>query len=343
MNLSVKDLLIKNNLFKIEYLYTSFHYSIKPNSRIRFNLSTQLNSNHNIISNPTIIFELDQESYLEFDYENIFDSISLEIGGSEIDRIYNKIILIKNKINGFDIIKNRSKILFQLPFEIMNNGEGILVSMCKYHDIAINVIFNSNQFINSIKNCCIKTELTIVENKLDYPFMNNYYELEFCKCYYDKIINISPKKIITKFYRNQFFELINLSGSINSRIKLDFYNIINRFFIFFQNPDDYSIYCNTQQFELIRFIANDHVILEYNYTTLQYLNSKIILGYEMSKGVFEIKWNICKEFKNLSKIDNLFIELVGLMVPKKVSFGICAESINYLCYENNMCEAYFSN
>jgi hypothetical protein len=102
-----------------------------------------------------------------------------------------------------------------------------------------------------------------------------------------------------------------------------------------------TIYWNTQQFEKINIIANGIIVQEYSYENLLQINSKEILGYELPKGVFEIKWDIIF-LKNLSKIDSFVMEFIGLMVPPDISFGICCESTNYLSYCENMAGSYFS-
>jgi hypothetical protein len=113
--------------------------------------------------------------------------------------------------------------------------------------------------------------------------------------------------------------------------------------MYFQNQNSGSIYWNTQQFKTIKFIANGYDILEYDYATLLYNNSKSILGYELPKGIFEIKYIVADKWKNLSKIDNLTVELNGIMVPPDIGFAICAESINWMVYDGKYTGIFFSN
>lgn len=65
--------------------------------------------------------------------------------------------------------------------------------------------------------------------------------------------------------------------------------------------------------------------------------------YELPKGIYHIAWD--KFFTtNLSRIDSLCVELSGIFVPNNnITFCICAHSINYLQYHNNMVGVYFSN
>lgn len=141
--------------------------------------------------------------------------------------------------------------------------------------------------------------------------------------------------------QNQYFGLETISNT-HPKIKLPFNHNVNRFFMYFQNKYDFSIYTNTQQFGTIKFIANNQTILEYDYDTLLYNNSKSILGYELPNGIFEIKWNTFIH-KNLSMIDNFSIQIDELFVPTDVVFGICAENINWLKYFNNCCSLCISS
>jgi hypothetical protein len=154
---------------------------------------------------------------------------------------------------------------------------------------------------------------------------------------------IYQNSILLKINENQFtgLEFFDQNSS-TLRTKLNFYHNVNRFFIYFQNQDDKSIYWNTQQFEKIQFFALGETVLEYDYQTLLDLNNKNILGYELPNGVFEIKWN-CTQWKNLSNLCNLTIVISKLMIPLNFGFAICAESKNLACYNGNMYRLFFRN
>jgi len=339
--LTLEQLIFQNNNYEIEYGYSNYYGTLGPNRKICVNISYCEKYIH-IISNPVIVFELDSNLDLEFDLEYVFSNITLEIGGSSIDRLDNKQIQIYNKIYGLEVKKIGSKIFYPIPFECMINGQGILKSKCLLHEIRIYINFSSGEFINLIKNFSIQTKLTIT--KPDFTISNDYYKKILSEDYHDVIDEkkYSGNQII-RFKFNQFFGLENIILNTHIKIKVCFNHIVDRFFIYFQNQNDKSIYWNTQQFDMIEIIINGLVIKEYDYENLLLENSKEFLGYELPKGVFEIKWSMIESFKNLSRIDTFTIQFYGLMVPPNISFGICAESINYLIYKDNFAGIIYGN
>jgi hypothetical protein len=355
---TLEEFIKKNNFCETKYDYT-FHSSssIGPSKIISFVFSKYIHDNKYIelISNPTIIFELDEDGEFEFDINYVFDNIELSIGGSQIDKLFNSQIKMYNRIYGLNVEKNGLKIFYPIPFALMNNGNGILSSKCKYNDIRLNVNFCSNKFVKMIKSCTIRTKLLIILESPDYSIINN----QTCKCILSNYLDYYPKNLfitdlikkhqnftdtqLVKINQNQFLGIKLLQNLSDLKIKTYFNFVVDRFFICFVNTDDESIYSNTQQFETIKFIANGYDILEYDYQTLLNNNSKNILGYELPKGIFEIKWNVSKYWKNLSLIEDLTISLCGLTVPSNVGFVIFAESINWLIYQDNTCGLAFSN
>ena len=227
-------------------------------------------------------------------------------------------------------------------------GNGILASKCKLHEIRLVVEFTSHLFIKMIKSCIIRTELTLASNPPDYTIINNYIYKYFINYDYDNSNNFIKKNEnlentqFVKIKQNQYSGIELLQNLSCFKIRLSFNHYVDRFFIYFQDLNDKSIYWNTQQFETIKFIANGYEVLELDYTTLLYENSKSVLGYELPKGIFEIKWNTIK-WKNLSRIDNLTVILYDLIVPSNVGFAICAESINSLQYYENQSSIVYSN
>lgn len=354
---TLKEIIKKNNSYEIIYYDDYYNLPIKPNG----NISVVITDKHfnekksvELVSNPVIIFELDDDNdEFEFDLDYVFDDIELNIGYSQIDKINDVQIKIYNIVYGLDIKKIGSKIYYPIPFPSLVNENGIIISKCKYHDIKINIKFSKHEFVRMIKSFTIRTELLSLsdtdKNFIDYKIFNNQAYKYYLSYFNDhtiynwintKIYNNLEQIQFVKINQNQFFELNTITNT-NTKIKLDFNHNIDRFFIYFQNYKDLSIYTNTQQFEKIKFIVNNHVILEYDYDTLLYNNSKSILGYELPNGIFEIKWNTF-EYKNLSKIDQISIQLNGLFVPTDVAFGICAENINLLQYCNDLCGLRFS-
>lgn len=338
---TLKELLVQNNTYKTQYVDIIPYGKIEPSKKIRFRIHKTIFENNNVelISNPIIVFELDENIDLQHDYENIFESIELTIGGSTVDRLWNKQIQNWNKIYGFNIEKNDSKIFFPLPFEALNNGNGILCSQCGIHEIQLLIEFSSLQFINVIKTASLRIE-TIMLDKPNYHIINDYFRKKFKTEYHDKI---NHDMILIKIKQNQFIGLEILDYRIPiHKITVLFNHNVDRFFIYFQNLKNKSIYWNTQQFEIIRFIVNEHIVLEYDYLSLLQYNSKENLGYELPKGIYEIKWNLI-EYKNLSRIEKFVVELENLSIPLECGFGICAESSNYIGYKSGMCCVLFSH
>lgn len=371
---TLKELIAQDNIFKTkEYIHTYPQLNIGPSKKFILNISPQYEKNEykslHMVSNPVIIFDLDEGSELEFDTANVFNNITLQIGGSQYDRLYDKQIEIYNRIFGLDVEKKNSKIFYPIPFEIMNCGQGIFASECMIYEIHIVVDFCSNPQLNMIQNISIKTELTICADKInsymkindynsqmfinDYGFYHQFYSdknIEFknqeqvqVQVQVQEQVQVKTKELSVRIKQNQFYALETLQQGLDCvRIKTYFNHLVERFFIYFQNPYDNSIYWNTQQFETIRFIANGYTIAEYDYESIVSMNNENILGYKLPRGVFEIKWDIEHPYKHLSKIDIFSIELFGLTIPKNTNFGICAQSINYIRYMGNMCGVCFS-
>lgn len=347
---TIKELIPNNILFKTEYYFNTTHNlsSLSPNKEISFVIGPL---NVELISNPIFIFELDEENYdLEFDIDSVFDYIELKIGGLTIDKLYDEQIKIYNLIYGFEIKKVGSKIFYPIPFYCMNNGYGIFASKCKYNNINIKIKFSYNEFVRMIKQPVIRTEFISDKSyDVDFSILNTYFYKYYIKKINNSQINLShlnkdhEKIQYVKIKNNQFSGIINLQQNTpNVKIKCDFNHCIDKFFIYFQNINDKTIYTNIQQFEIIKFIIEKNIVLEYDYISLLNNNSKSVYRYDIPNGIFEIKWNLDK-YKNFSRIHCFEIEFIGLMVPHNVGFCICAESLNYLIYRNDMCGLYLSN
>lgn len=251
---------------------------------------------------------MDEENYdFEFDVDFLFDHIELVIGGNTIDILYDEQIKIYNIIYALKVEKISSKFYFPIPFYCMNNDYGLFAYKCSHHDIIIKIKFSSNEFVKMIKSPVIRTEIIPKSEAFDFSILNTYsYKYFFTKMmkknspsdllYYKKEFEKCQQYV--KIKNNQFYGIENLQQNSHSvKIRNCFNHYIDRFFIYFQNPNDKSIYTNTQQFETIKFIIEGNIILEYDYTSLLNNNLKNILGYELPNGIFEIKWNI-NEHKN---------------------------------------------
>lgn len=365
-----EELLEQNNECSIEYNINEYLYPIKKSSRIRIQLNTSNLNNITIMSNPVLVFEIDDSLDLEFDLNNLFCDISLEIGGARIDKLFDKQILIYNKIYGLETKKIDSKIFYPIPFGCMNNGQGLIISNLTWHFVNIFISFENYEFINMIKNLSIKTKLSRYLYKPGFfDTINNYYKkilFEDYYSHYNKSIDFINENIFngkSDFARikiNQYC-VCNAFTSSTFIYNLGFNYFTERFFIYFQNSFDKSIYWNTQLFKKIEIIIDGYVVKKFCYEDLQYANTKENLGYELPKGVFEIKWDSfdlhenlhenlyedfkkkCKNIKNLSRIDKLCIKIHESMIPPHINFGICSESINYLRYSGGMCGTMFSH
>lgn len=153
------------------------------------------------------------------------------------------------------------------------------------------------------------------------------------------------QKQLVKINQNQFDSLKLVQGNYpRIKLKLNFNFCVNRFFLYFQNFNDKSIYFNNhiQLFEKIVFVIEGYEVLEFDYTDLIISNSKDVLGYELPPGVFEIKWNMY-EYKNLSYVDRFELDVYSLLIPLNIGIGFCASNVNLLGYESNCCRLVFLN
>ena len=309
-----------------------------------------------LILNPMLVFELDENNGNDdgLDIDSKISDISMKIGGYT-SKLQDQQIKIYNKIYGLESKKIGSKIFYPIPILQMINGNGLLFSKCRNTDISLFVNYNTNHFLKYIKHCYMTCDLIYYKSP-DYSLLNNYTCTNFNNNYENyKMIDLNYFKgsdnkcensIILKIKENQFYGLESTSNS-NSlilsplRVKLGFHHNVNRFFIYFQNSNDKSIYSETQ-FEKIQFFALGEIVLEYDYQTLLDLNDKNILGYELPKGVFEIKWN-CDQWKNLSNLCNLTMVISNLMIPLNFDLAICAESENIAYYHDNVYQILFTN
>ena len=342
-NITLQELIIDNNSYETDYIYSHYDGQLFPNKQIFLRISEQncFQNEFKMIYNPVMIFELEENSEFEFDVENIINKIELIIGGCRYDILYDIHIKTLQKIYGLKIMKNNSTIFYPIPFECMLKENGIFLSELFSNELLFSIEFTSKQYVNIIKSFYIKTtKITLLKEKINQNLINCYSWIQFLndtkntnKFTHNSDLFLADKfKFIcrTKQYYLHNEPLLNMS---NIKIRLNFNFHTNKFFIYFYNHKTKTIYWNFQQFEQIKFIVNGYVILEYDYDTLLKYNSKNVLGYELPKGVFEIKWDI-PEYKNLSRINNLTVELCGLLVLPESYFGIFSESVNYICYKN---------
>lgn len=316
------------------------------NKFIRIYLNTGIDESVELILNPVMIIELEEEENdfdLVFDISNVFVSIKLVNAGTYFDELYSHTyISILNKIYGLEIKKVGSKIFYPLPFECMCEANGLLAK----HNFYLELKFGSGKHINLIKSLTIRTDTISPLSKPEYSTLNkqisNFFKNNYGNNYKPVFVDENNNQLIMTKIKQSQSNVLTLQNNPRIKSSVHFNHIVDRFFLYFVNSKDGLIYSNTQQFELIIFIANGYEVLEYDYETLINMNNKSVLRYELPKGVFEIKWNV-PNYKNLSRIEKFQVELIGLMVPTDIQCVICAESVNFLGYNNNLCGCYFSN
>lgn len=341
--LNLKQLITANIQHETKYAYSYSNGVVGIGKRI---CTTIIKPDGELLLNPIIVMELDETSDLEFDTSNIFNYIELDIGGSQIDKLYTNQLKIYQAIKGYEIKKIGSKIFFPLPFDAFNKDEGIIISKCKFYDIRLEIEFTSNPCIADIKDFYIRTDIITTKTSPDYMKINNYYIKDSeSKDGYLSIKEYLDKEDIqiVKIKQNQFCGVEALSTAIsNKKIKLHFNHLIEKIFIYFEDTTNSSIY-RLRPFDKISFIANGYIVVEYDYETLIYENDEKNIGYKLPRGVYQIDWNKFSS-RNLSCVDNLIVELNGISVPNNnIGFCICANSLNYFVYKSDMHEVYFAN
>ena len=340
--LGIKQLMTLNTKYETKYSYS--YTNNKPGICKRINI--RLNKlEEELLLNPIIIIELDETTDLEFDPTNIINSIELSIGSSQIDKLYLNQLKIYQAIKGLDIKKIDSKIFYPVPIDSFIQNEGLLVSKLSYYCINMCIEFTSNPCITCIKDIHVRTEALTMKTNPDYFEISKYYinnskNKDICS-YLDEYLDKNDSTIV-KIRQNQL-QTISLSSDIsNCKYNIWFNHFVEKFFIYFEDVTNDSIYKN-KSFDKITFIANGLNVLEYDYTTLVCDNEEKNIGYKLPQGVFQIDFD--KFYStNLSKIDKFTIELCGITIPNNnIQFCICANSINYLEYRKNTCGIIYSS
>jgi len=341
--LSLKQLMTENVSHETKYIYSYPNGKVDMGKRITITMNKP---ECEILLNPIIVIELDETNNLEFDASNIFNNIELVDGGCRIDKIFTNQLKIYQAMKGYEIKKVGSKIFYPLPFDAFNKDEGLIVSKCKSHNITLWIEFTSNPCIASIKDFYIRTDAIKTKSPPDYVKISNYYinnseNKDGYTCLKEYISKENTQ--IVKIKQNQFHGLEELSTTMSiKRIKLSFNHLVEKFFVYFEDMANGSIY-GLKPFDKISFIADGNLVIEYDYETLIYENDEKNIGYKLPTGVYQIDW--CKfSSKNLSYVENLTVELRGITIPNNnIVFCICANSTNYLMYESNKCGTCYSN
>jgi hypothetical protein len=342
--MGLKQLLTSNLEHETKYSYSPLCTgSMGMGKRVSMIINTL---EADLLVNPIIIIEIDETFDLEFDTSNILDKISLEIGGTEIDRLYSNQLKIYQAKKGYEIKKIGSKIFYPLPFDSFDKDEGIMTSKCKLHEIRLWIEFGYNPHINNIKDMYVRTDAITIKTKPDYTKISKYYindsknkdGYESLKNYLD-----NDNCQIVKIKQNQFtgWEDLKTTGT-NCKRSIYYNNLVEKIFIYFEDKtNDFNSIYKFKIFDKITFIADGCIIIEYDWESLVYDNDEKNIGYKLPNGVYQI--DLEKFYsKNLSKVNKLVIEFSGLYAPDNTGFFICGNSINYLKYENNICELCFN-
>ena len=350
----LRNQMCDNNLCETKQIYVNSNGLAASGKKINFFIPAHSYGSKqvNLVSNPLMIFTLNEQIDLEFDTLKIFNTISFEIGGIQIDKLHGAQIEIYQKIYGLEPMKIGNKVFIPIPINCLLKSNGILASKLKYFELRLWIEFLSNPIVNCIEDTKIRFDLDILAVESDYD--------KICKRYIDNLItNIGKSKHkqyyldnkpdfnktqIVGFKQNFFtgfenFALLNQNDKV--RIKCNCYGELEteRFFIYFVNSQDGNIY-KSKPFDTITFWSNGENVLEIDYETLVYENLESNLSYKLPKGVYEIKW------KNIINYvpEQLIIELKGLELPDaNICFNIFGECVNYLIYHDGKCEMMVSN
>ena len=354
--IGLKDLLLENVKYKTTYTNDYSCCTNVKGRKICISLGTQnLNTLINFISNPILILELENMN-LEFDINTSIHSVLIECNGIQIDKLYNEhIMFLNSKFNlKADIVHN--KVFIPLPFDFLNNGNGYLIYPQTKFDNKLdkNTINNINfwlefsnyDFNDMIKNIYIRTEVNTFSNNiinekkikelyekkllLDYKFLLDYGDSD----YIEK--KIMDSKQITKYNFIQYHGEESKQNVKKQIIRLCYNYVIESLFIYFKNSLDLTLFHSIKQFEKLEIIFNGQIVLTKDYETLCFENSKEILGYELPKGVLEIKLdNLNSDIKNFSHIDNAILCIYDVAIPDNNSISICAYSTHYYIYKED--------
>lgn len=336
--LTIKELLTNDITYETKQYYSQIINSPKINERrgLKIEIEDEDVDKDELILNPIIIIELDELSDLEFDTLNIFENISCTIGGVQIEKINYNQLKIYQSVEKNKIKKDGLKIFYPINFCSFNENEGFI--NCKWYDKTVCIEFTSNPCISSIKKLYLRTDSLIAKTKFNYSNVNKYcmdYSSKYDIYRYENIINKNDDDcLLMKVKQTQYFGIYNIYPNlINQNIRIPFNHLVEKFFIYFENKKDNSIY-KQKPFDKIEFISNGNHIIQFDYETLVVNNNEKIIGYKLPRGVYQIDWK--KYFStNLSCIDNLSIKLYGISTLNDVGFCIIANNINYLKYHQN--------
>jgi hypothetical protein len=345
---SLRELMVKNNICLKKQIYVEPINTIGIGKRVNFPVYADLYGSEpvDLMTNPVIIFELNNKLDLEFDVRKIIQNITLEIGGLQIEKMYNNTIMIYQKIYDLEPKHIGSKVFFPIPFDCLLKFNGIIPSKCKLHEIRFLIEFTSNTLVDCIDYGKIRFDLDIFAIKPDYTKICGHYVKKLLTSYIDNKYKKSfqgdydlAEFQITEFRHTCFHgnELIGF-GTVSDNMIYKYCKPIldeqiERFIIYFENIVDNNIY-KSKPFGSVIFWINNENVLEIDYETLVYENSESNLGHKLPNGVYEIV------FKNIIKYvpEQISIEFRELEIPSdNICLAVVGEMTNYLIYGGDKC------
>ncbi len=356
-NNSLRNLITKDNQYIIKQLYFKSSSDITNGNGIGKRTTVNLGVGKygdidiDLISNPIIIFDLNDVD-LEFVPEKIFNYITFEIGGQQIDKIYSNHMTILQKEYGLEVKKIGSKVFFPIPINCLLKSNGILASKCKFHEIRFWLEFTNEPSIQCIGDMSLRIDITMLANKPNWTnICGNILKESFNDPVHGEQLKSNEGKIYTGDFKNQqiikikhfqFTGAEQCDNNENVKIKTYFNHWVNKLYIFFSNTTNINgnIY-KEQPFDRIRVIANQVIILDLDFETLLYETvSKSKSNSVLPKGVYIIEID---KYINYY-CDTLNIELEGLSLPSPdIHFNVYAETTNYLKFDSNICQLMFLN
>lgn len=173
MNLSVSNF-VKPWIKKTENYELLFNGVIGKGRRTSAHIP--LLSKYNYITNPLLVLKLSDDLFFDesIDLSNILSSISFEIGGNIIDRMYtDQINIFQHKYNLKPMLIDKSLIV-PLPFNSMLKSNGFILPH-GFFDARFFIDISNYEFNKYIEDGHIKIDYSQLDNNFDMSEMTKYY------------------------------------------------------------------------------------------------------------------------------------------------------------------------
>ncbi len=310
------------------------------------------NQSIDFATNFVLEIELENSEY-NFNTDNVFEYISLEISNTKIDKIYLNQIHILQKIYGLEVKKIDNKIFYPIPMECLINGNGLLVSKfygdyCENVEIRIwiELINNNQENLNNIKSIKLNYDGIILDNGLDklqnittinLNYKPNITQYNLSSKELDLVTNKSNEKVMiincndkkqaltTKYIENYFTGSEKFNKS--SKIKTNNVNRVERFIIYFEDSLNYNV-CKEKVFDSIKFVANGKEIFDIDYYKLLSETNEKYPGLPI--GVYVIDFF---DYINYVPEREVF-DFIGLKLPSDdIQVNIISQVVNFIGYD----------